>query len=343
MAGSSLFGRDMAIDLGTANTLVYVRGKGVVLDEPSVVAYDRNSSKVLAVGSEAKRMVGRTPGNIVAQRPLRDGVISDFDVTSEMIRYFIRQVQDSRRFLARPRMLVCVPTEATTVEQRAIKDAARDAGARDVQLIEEPMAAAIGAGLPVGEPRGSMICDIGGGTTEIGVVSLGGLVTRASVKVGGDRIDEAIMKWTQKEYSLLIGERTAEEIKKEVGSAFPSTAAAPKTEVTGRDLISGLPRTIVITAEEIRAAIEGPVGQIVDAVKSNLDMTPPELSSDIMGRGIVLTGGGALLAGLDDRLRNETGIPISVAEDPLRCVVNGCGKCIDDWDTLKRVFVPDHR
>lgn len=343
MAGSAFFGRDMAIDLGTANTLVYVRGRGVVLNEPSVVAYDRSSNRVLAVGAEAKLMVGRTPGNIVAQRPLRDGVISDFDVTSEMIRYFIRRVQEKNRFFTRPRMLVCVPTEATTVEQRAIKDAARDAGARDVQLIEEPMAAAIGAGLPVGEPRGSMICDIGGGTTEIGVVSLGGLVTSASVKVGGDRIDEAIMKWTQKEYSLLIGERTAEDIKKKIGSAFPSSNISQKEELTGRDLISGLPRTIVVTAEEIRSAIEGPVVQIVEAVKSNLDMTPPELSSDIMARGIVLTGGGALLAGLDDRLRNETGIPITVADDPLQCVVSGCGRCIDEWDTLKRVFVPEHR
>lgn len=343
MAGSSLFGRDMAIDLGTANTVVYVRGRGVVLNEPSVVAYDKGNGRVLAVGAEAKRMVGRTPGNIVAQRPMRDGVISDFDVTSEMIRYFIRQVQEKNRFMSRPRMLVCVPTRATTVEQRAIKDAARDAGARDVQLIEEPMAAAIGAGLPVGEPKGSMICDIGGGTTEIGVVSLGGLVTSDSVKVGGDRIDEAIMRFTQKEYSLLIGERTAEDIKKEVGSAFPTSLVSQKTDVTGRDLISGLPRTIVVTAEEIRAAIEVPVTTIVEAVKSNLDMTPPELSSDIMNRGIVLTGGGALLAGIDERLRNETGIPVTVADDPLLAVVNGCGRCIDEWDTLKRVFVADHR
>ena len=341
MAGS-IFGRDMAIDLGTANTLVYVRGRGVVLNEPSVVAYDKTTGKVLAVGKEAKLMVGRTPGNIVAQRPLRDGVISDFEVTSSMIRYFIRQVQEKNRVFNRPRMLICVPTRATTVEQRAIKDAASDAGARMVKLIEEPMAAAIGAGLPVGEPRGSMIVDIGGGTTEIGVVSLGGLVTSDSVKVGGDRIDEAILRWTQKEYSLLIGERTAEEIKKEIGSAFPNATSGKKAEVTGRDLISGLPRTIVVTAEEIRAAIEGPVSQIVEAIKSNLDMTPPELSSDIMARGIMLSGGGALLAGLDDRLRNETGIPVTVAEDPLQCVVNGCGRCIDDWETLSRVFVQDH-
>lgn len=333
----------MAVDLGTANTLVYVRGRGVVLNEPSVVAYDKNSGRVLAVGAEAKLMVGRTPGNIVAQRPLRDGVISDFEVTSEMIRYFIRQVQEKGRFFNRPRMLICVPTRATTVEQRAIKDAASDAGARDVRLIEEPMAAAIGAGLPVGEPRGSMIVDIGGGTTEIGVVSLGGLVTSDSVKVGGDRIDEAILRWTQKEYSLLIGERTAEEIKKEIGSAYPTSTAGKKAEVTGRDLISGLPRTIVVTAEEIRAAIEGPVSQIVEAIKSNLDMTPPELSSDIMNRGITLSGGGALLAGLDERLRNETGIPVTVADDPLQCVAQGCGRCIDDWETMKLVFLPDHR
>jgi len=342
MARSSFLGRDMAIDLGTANTLVYVRGRGIVLNEPSVVAIDRDNGRVLAVGTEAKQMLGRTPGNITAIRPMKDGVISDFDVSSEMIRYFIRQVHNKSRMFSKPRVLICVPSLANTVERRAIEDAAKDAGAREVFLIEEPMAAAIGAGLPVGEPQGSMVCDIGGGTTEIGVVSLGGLVTKMSVKVGGDKIDEAIINWTKKEYSMLIGERMAERIKIEVASAFP-TASLTKAEIRGRDLISGLPRTITVTPEELRKAIDEPVTAIVDAVKATLDQTPPELSSDIMDRGIILTGGGALLAGMAERLRSETGMPVIVAENPLDCVAIGSGRCIDDLETLRRVFVPRTR
>jgi rod shape-determining protein MreB len=313
-----------------------------VLNEPSVVAIDRDTNKVLAVGSEAKQMLGRTPGNIVAIRPMKDGVISDYEVSSEMIRYFIRQVHNKSRMFSKPRVLVCVPSLATNVDRRAIKEAARDAGAREVFLIEEPMAAAIGAGLPVGEPQGSMVCDIGGGTTEIGVVSLGGLVTKRSVKVGGDKLDEAIINWVRREYSMLIGERMAERIKVEVGSAYP-TANVAKAEIRGRDSISGLPKSITVTPEEIRKAIEEPVAEIVDTVKVTFDQTPPELSSDIMDRGIVLTGGGALLAGLDERLRSETGLPVIVAEDPLNCVAIGSGRCIEEFETLKRVLVPGDR
>ncbi|MEY3407239.1 MAG: hypothetical protein RL038_300 [Actinomycetota bacterium] len=341
MVGFSFLGRDMAIDLGTANTLVWVRGRGIVLNEPSVVAIDNDTKRVLAVGKEAKEMLGRTPGNIVAIRPLKDGVISDYEVSSEMIRYFIRQVHNKNQFFSKPRVLICVPTKATTVEQRAIRDAAKDAGAREVFLIEEPMAAAIGAGLPVGEPYGSMVVDIGGGTTEVGVVSLGGLVANKSEKIGGDKIDEAIVNWVRREYSMMIGERTAEELKKSVGSAFP-VAGLDKAEIRGRDQISGLPRTIVVTPEEIRRALEEPVSQIVEAVKATLDQTPPELSADIMDRGIILTGGGALLRGLDARLSNETGMPVHVAENPLDCVALGSGRCIEDLDTLKRVFVKTH-
>ncbi len=342
MVNTSFLGRDMAIDLGTANTLVYVRGRGIVLNEPSVVAIDRDTNKVLAVGSEAKQMLGRTPGNIVAIRPLKDGVISDYEVSSEMIRYFIRQVHNKSRMFSKPRVLICVPSLATNVDRRAIEEAARDAGAREVFQIEEPMAAAIGAGLPVGEPQGSMVCDIGGGTTEIGVISLGGLVTKRSVKVGGDKLDDAIINWVKKEYSMLIGERMAERIKVEVGSAYP-TADLVKAEIRGRDLITGLPRSITVTPEEIRKAIEEPVAEIVDTVKVTLDQTPPELSSDIMDRGIVLTGGGALLSGLDERLRSETGMPVTVADDPLNCVAIGSGRCIEDFETLRRVFVQKNR
>jgi len=342
MVNTSFLGRDMAIDLGTANTLVYVRGRGIVLNEPSVVAIDRDTNKVLAVGSEAKQMLGRTPGNIVAIRPLKDGVISDYEVSSEIIRYFIRQVHNKSRMFSKPRVLICVPSLATNVDRRAIEEAARDAGAREVFQIEEPLAAAIGAGLPVGEPQGSMVCDIGGGTTEIGVISLGGLVTKRSVKVGGDKLDDAIINWVKKEYSMLIGERMAERIKVEVGSAYP-TADLVKAEIRGRDLITGLPRSITVTPEEIRKAIEEPVAEIVDTVKVTLDQTPPELSSDIMDRGIVLTGGGALLSGLDERLRSETGMPVTVADDPLNCVAIGSGRCIEDFETLRRVFVQKNR
>lgn len=341
MASFNFLGRDMAMDLGTANTLVWVRGRGIVLNEPSVVAIDKETNRVLAVGKEAREMIGRTPGNIVAIRPMKDGVISDYEVSSEMIRYFIRQVHSKNQFLSKPRVLICVPTKATTVEQRAIKDAAKDAGAREVFLIEEPMAAAIGAGLPVGEPHGSMVCDIGGGTTEVGVVSLGGLVSNRSEKVGGDKLDDAIVQWVKKEYSLMIGERTAEEVKKSVGSAFP-VEGLDKAEIRGRDMISGLPRTVIVTPEEIRRALEEPVSQIVEAVKATLDQTPPELAGDIMERGITLTGGGSLLRGLDVRLSSETGMPVHIADAPLECVALGTGRCIEDIETLRRVFVKNH-
>src|SRR3954451_24957841 len=292
----SFLGRDMAVDLGTANTLVYVRGRGIVLNEPSVVAINTSSTGILAVGTDAKRMIGRTPGNIVAIRPLKDGVIADFDTTERMLRYFIQKVHRRSR-LARPRIVVCVPSGITGVEQRAVKDAGYQAGARKVYIIEEPMAAAIGSGLPVHEPTGNMVVDIGGGTTEVAVISLGGIVTSQSIRVGGDELDNAIIQYVKKEYSLMLGERTSEEIKMAIGSAFPSPDE-PHAEIRGRDLVSGLPKTIVVSSEEIRKAIEEPVNAIVDAVKTTLDKTPPELSGDVMDRGIVLTGGGALLKGL---------------------------------------------
>ena len=317
----SFIGRDMAIDLGTANTLVYVRGRGIVLNEPSVVAINQDTGGILAVGLEAKKMIGRTPGNIVAIRPLKDGVISDFDTTERMLRYFIQKVHKRRHF-AKPRLVVCVPSGITGVEQRAVKDAGYAAGARKVYIIEEPMAAAIGAGLPIHEPTGNMVVDIGGGTTEIAVISLGGIVTVQSIRVGGDELDQSIITWIKREYSLLLGERTAEEIKMAIGSAFPAVGE-PDAEIRGRDLVTGLPKTILVTAEEIRKAIDEPVSRIVEAVKSTLDSCPPELSGDIMDRGIVLTGGGALLHGLDERLRHETGIAVHIAENPLNAVVMG--------------------
>lgn len=342
MAGSSSFvGRDMAVDLGTANTLVYVRGRGIVLNEPSVVAINNNTGGILAVGSEAKRMIGRTPGNIVAIRPLKDGVIADFDTTERMLRYFIQKVH-SRRHLAKPRLIVCVPSGITGVEQRAVKDAGYAAGARKVFIIEEPMAAAIGANLPVHEPTGNMVVDIGGGTSEVAVISLGGIVTSLSVRVGGDELDNAIIQYVKKEYSLMLGERTAEEIKMAIGSAFP-LPEENNAEIRGRDLITGLPRTVVITAEEIRRAIDEPVNAIVAAVKATLDRTPPELSGDIMDRGIVLTGGGALLRGLDERLRHETGMPILIADRPLDCVALGSGKCVEEFEALQQVLVSEPR
>ena len=294
----AFLGRDMAVDLGTANTLVYVRGRGIVLNEPSVVALNTNTGQIVAVGVEAKRMIGRTPGNIVAIRPLKDGVIADFDVTERMLRYFIQKVH-KRSHLAKPRIVVAVPSGITGVEQSAVKEAGHQAGARRVYIIEEPMAAAIGAGLPVNEPTGNMVVDIGGGTTEVAVISLGGIVTSQSIRVGGDELDQAIITFGKKEYSLMLGERTAEEIKMALGSAFPS-ADEPNAEIRGRDLVSGLPKTIVISAEEIRRAIEEPLDAIVDAVKTTLDKCPPELAGDVMDRGIVLTGGGALLRGLDE-------------------------------------------
>src|SRR6202167_1146924 len=336
----SLLGRDMAVDLGTANTLVYVRGRGIVLNEPSVVAIDVKDGKPLAVGAEAKRMIGRTPSNIQAVRPLKDGVIADFEICEKMLRYFIHRVHQ-RRF-AKPRMVICVPSGITGVERRAVMEAAEYAGARRAYIIEEPMAAAIGAGLPVHEPTGNMVVDIGGGTTEVAVISLGGIVTSQSIRIGGDEPHQAIITFAKKEYSLMLGERTAEEIKMAIGSAFPS-ADEPHAEIRGRDLVSGLPKTVVISAAEVRRAIEEPVNLIIDAVKNTLDKCPPELAGDVMDRGIALTGGGALLRGLESRIREETGMPVEVADNPLDCVVLGSGKCVEDFETLRQVLVPDTR
>ncbi len=338
---TSFIGRDMAVDLGTANTLVYVRGRGIVLNEPSVVAINQNTGGILAVGAEAKRMIGRTPGNIVAIRPLKDGVIADFDTTERMLRYFIRKVH-KRRHLAKPRIVVCVPSGITGVEQRAVKDAGYAAGARKVFIIEEPMAAAIGAGLPVHEPTGNMVVDVGGGTSEVAVISLGGIVTAQSIRVGGDEMDNAIIQYVKKEYSLMLGEHTSEQIKMAIGSAFP-IPDEPHAEIRGRDLVSGLPKTIVVSSEEIRKAIEEPCNAIVDAVKTTLDKCPPELSGDIMDRGIVVTGGGALLKGLDERLRHETGMPIHIAERPLDSVALGSGKCVEDFEALQQVLISEPR
>ena len=337
----AFLGRDMAVDLGTANTLVYVRGRGIVLNEPSVVALNTSNGQIVAVGAGAKRMIGRTPGNIVAVRPLKDGVIADFDVTERMLRYFIQKVH-RRRHLAKPRVVVAVPSGITGVEQSAVKEAGRQAGARRVYIIEEPMAAAIGAGMPVDEPAGNMVVDIGGGTTEVAVISLGGVVSSQSIRVAGDEMDQAIITFVKKEYVLMLGERTAEGIKMALGSAFPS-ADEPRAEIRGRDLVSGLPKTVVICAEEIRRAIGEPVSLIVDTVKATLDKCPPELAGDVMDRGIALTGGGALLRGIDQRLREETGIPVYVADNPLDSVVLGTGKCVEDFETLRQVLVQEPR
>jgi rod shape-determining protein MreB and related proteins len=323
----------MAVDLGTANTLVYVRGRGIVLSEPSVVAIDQTTGDVHAVGLEAKRMLGRTPGSISAIRPLKDGVIADFDVTEQMLRHFIQKVHQHR--FAHPRVVVCVPSGVTGVEKRAVEEATRNAGARDAFLIEEPMAAAIGAGLPVSEPTGNMIVDVGGGTSEVAVISLGGIVVSVSMRVGGDEMDEAIISHVKREYKLLIGNQTAEEIKLEIGSAFPMKDEV-QAEVRGRDMLTGLPKTVIISSEEIRDALEEPVGQIVDAIKSTLDKTPPELAADIMDRGIVLAGGGALLNGLDERLRHETQMPVQLAESPLTCVAVGSGRSLELLEVMQR-------
>jgi rod shape-determining protein MreB len=332
----SLLGRDMAVDLGTANTLVYVRGRGIILNEPSVVAVDVKDGRPLAVGTEAKRMIGRTPSNIQAIRPLKDGVIADFEVCEKMLRYFIHRVHQ-RRF-AKPRMVICVPSGITGVEQRAVMEAAEYAGARKAWIVEEPMAAAIGAGLPVHEPTGNMIVDIGGGTTEVAVISLGGIVTSQSIRIGGDELDEAIVSYVKKEFSLALGERTAEEIKIALGSAYPLEEEL-RAEIRGRDLVTGLPKTILISTEQIREAIEEPVQAIVDAIKVTLDRTPPELAADIMDQGIVLAGGGALLHGLGARLESETAMPVLVARDPLSCVAIGSGQCLEEFDVLKRVLI----
>lgn len=331
----------MAVDLGTATTLVLVKGKGVVLREPSVVSVEKSTGKILAVGNEAKKMLGRTPGSIVAIRPMKDGVIADFDVTESMIRYFIQKVH-KRRFAIKPRIVVCVPSGVTEVERRAVFEATMQAGARAAYLIEEPMAAAIGAGLPITEPTGNMICDIGGGTTEVAVLSLGGIVCSESVRVGGDEFDEAIINHVKKEYNVIIGERTAEEVKIDIGSVYPLEQEVD-IEVRGRDLLTGLPRNVNLSSEEIRNALEEPMTAVIGAIRSTLERTPPELSGDIMDNGLVMAGGGALLKGMDERLRDETGMPVYLADDPLTCVVIGSGKALEEMKTLKKVLIGAHR
>ena len=332
-----LFSNDLAIDLGTANTLVYVKGKGIALREPSVVTVQKDSKHVLAVGSEAKAMVGRTPENIMAIRPMKDGVIANFEITEAMLRYFIQKVHNRKTFV-RPRMVICVPSGITQVERRAVRDSAENAGAREVYLIEEPMAAAIGVGLPVEEPGGSMVVDIGGGTTEVAVISLAGIVYAESVRVGGDEMDEAIISYIKRNYNLLIGERTAEEIKIQVGSAY--VIGERKTlEIKGRDLIAAIPKTVVISDEEIRESLSEPVSAIVETVRGALERTPPELAADIVDRGIVLAGGGGLLRGIDLLIKEETGLPVTVAEDPLSAVVMGTGKVLDELDLLGKLAV----
>jgi len=335
---AGLFSNDLAIDLGTANTLVYVKGVGIVMNEPSVVAINKNVTgpkRVLAVGKEAKEMLGRTPGDIVAIRPLKDGVIADFEITAAMIRYFVEKAHN-RRTMVKPRVIVCVPYGITNVEKRAVKEAAESAGVREVFLIEEPMAAAIGAGLPVTEPSGSMIVDIGGGTTEVAVISLAGIVYSKSVRVAGDKMDEAIINYIKRKYNLLIGERTAEEIKIAIGNAYPSEIIETM-HVKGRDMVAGIPKTIQVTSEEIREAIAEPVNIIVEAVRVALEQTPPELAADIVDKGIVLAGGGALIKNLDVLLREETGLPIMIADNPLTSVVVGSGKALDQIHVLSGI------
>lgn len=329
------FSNDLAIDLGTANTLVYLKGKGIVVNEPSVVAITKDNDKVLAVGKEAKSMLGRTPGSIIAIRPMRDGVIANFEVTEEMLRYFIRKVHNRKRLIM-PRIVISVPSGITQVEKRAVKDSAQSAGAREVYLIEEPMAAAIGAGLPIQDPSGNMIVDIGGGTTEVAVISLSGIVYSRSIRVGGDEMDESIVQYIKRKYNLLIGERTAEEIKMNVGSAFPMEKKQTM-EVKGRDLVAGIPKILVISDDEVREAMLEPVTAIVDAIKNALERTPPELAADIVEKGIVLAGGGSLLRGLDVLIREETELPIAIAEDPLTCVARGAGEVLDEMDLLRQI------
>lgn len=330
------FSSDLAIDLGTANTLVFVKGKGIVCDEPSVVAIQKD--RVIAVGLEAQKMLGKTPANIVAMRPLKDGVIADFDKTGEMLKYFIRKVHNRKSFIS-PRIAIGVPSGITQVEQRAVKDAAQASGAREIYLIEEPMAAAIGVGLPIGEPCGNMIVDIGGGTTDVAVISLHGVVYSKAVRVGGDKMDESIVNHIKNKGRILIGERTAELIKKQIGSAFKLDAENRSMEVKGRDLVSGIPKTVTIYEDEIREALSDNVTVIINAIKVALENTPPELASDIVDRGIILAGGGALLRGLDALLKHETGLPVIVADDPLTAVARGVGKVLDDLDILKRVTI----
>lgn len=333
----NIFSKDMGIDLGTANTLVHVKNQGVILKEPSVVAIQRDTGSILAVGDEAKQMIGRTPGNIIAIRPMKDGVIADFDVTQSMLKYFISRTLKSRSFV-KPRVVVGVPSGVTEVEKRAVIDATLQGGAREAYLIEEPMAAAIGAGLEVHEPTGNMIVDVGGGTTEVAIISLGGIVTSKSIRVGGDEMDEAIVYYIKKEYNLMIGERTAEEIKINIGSASPEVEDETM-DIRGRDLVTGLPKTIDITSKEIKKALAEPVDSIVDAIKVTLEKTPPELAADIMDRGIVMTGGSSLLSGLDQRINKETGMPVHIAEDSMDCVALGTGKVLEELDLLKRVLI----
>ncbi|MEW5761615.1 MAG: rod shape-determining protein [Bacillota bacterium] len=333
-----VFSRDMGIDLGTANTLVYVKGKGIVLCEPSVVAIQRDTDQILAVGEEAKQMLGRTPGNIIAIRPMKDGVIADFDTTQAMIRYFINKALRNRTFFIRPRVVIGVPSGVTAVEERAVREAAIQAGAREAYLIEEPMAAAIGAGLPVHEPTGNMIADIGGGTTEVAVISLGGIVTSCSIRIAGDEMDEAIIQYVKRTYNLMIGERTAEEIKIKIGTAYPVENEETE-EVRGRDLVTGLPKTITITSKEVHQALSEPVAAIIEAIRNTLERTPPELASDIMDRGIVMAGGGALLRGLDRLVAEQTGMPVHLADEPLLAVAYGTGKVLENIDVLRRVLI----
>ncbi len=337
-----MFSNDLAVDLGTANTLVYLKGKGIVVSEPSVVAVqkdDTGQKKVLAVGMDAKKMLGRTPGSIVAIRPMKDGVIADFDITEKMLRYFIQKVHN-RKNLVRPRIIICVPSGITQVEKRAVRESAESAGAREVYLVEEPMAAAIGAGMPITEASGNMIVDIGGGTTEVAMVSLAGIVYAKSVRVGGDKQDEAIVHYLKRKYNLLIGERTAEEIKIEIGSAYPDEDGTLKSmEVKGRDLVSGIPKHLTINSDEIREALSETVNAIVEAVRIALERTPPELAADLVDKGIIMAGGGAMLQNIDRLLQEETGLPVTLAEDPLSCVALGAGKILDELDLLKRVTI----
>ena len=330
----SLFSSDLAIDLGTANTLVYAKGRGIVVSEPSIVAINKVTNQVEAVGRDAKDMLGRTPGNIVAIRPMKDGVIANFEVTEKMLQHFIRKAHNGKTWVS-PRVVIGIPSEITQVERRAVEDSAYRAKASEVYLVEEAMAAAIGAGLPITEPHGNMVVDIGGGTTEVAVISLGGIVVSQSIRIGGDEIDESITNYVKREYKLMIGSQTAEEVKLEIGSAFPLEEEV-QAEIRGRDLVSGLPKTVVLTSEEVRLALEEPLQAIIDAVKETLDRTPPELAADIMDRGIMLAGGGSLLQGLDERLRDETQMPAHLAESPLTCVAVGSGRSLEEFEAIHR-------
>lgn len=337
-----IFSKDVGIDLGTANTLVHVKGKGIILMEPSVVAIQRDTGEVLAVGEEAKQMIGRTPGNIIAIRPMKDGVIADFEVTQSMLRYLIRRALQKHSLFVRPRVVICIPTGVTPVEERAVREAALQAGAREAYLIEEPMAAAIGSGLPVGEPTGNMVVDIGGGTTEVAVISLGGIVTSRSIRVAGDEMDDAVVQHVKRAYNLLIGERTAEDIKIKIGSAIWN-GELETYDVRGRDLVTGLPKTVTVSAQEVQKALAETLAKIVEAVKVCLEKTPPELSADIMDRGIVLAGGGSILRDLDKLVSQETGIPVILAEKPLYAVALGTGKALENIEVLRRVPLPSKR